>query len=126
RDKEQDSVAVAEMKQFIIDYPESRFQPQAHFMIGDSYYNMQQYDSAYVYYRKILDTYPNSSVVPEALDAIRFTLDALGRGRDAVVRADGGAIPAERRRAEGAAGAGEPEGSSERLAPRCGGLRTLH
>lgn len=87
-EKEMNSLAIAELMPFRQTYPESIFQPQATFTIGDAYYNLEAYDSALVYYMRVLDEYPNSAVVPEALDAVRSTLDLMGRGREAVAVLD--------------------------------------
>ncbi len=87
-EREMDSLAIAELSRFPQSYPESQLLPQVAFTIGDAYYNLEEYDSALVYYRSVLDEYPNSMVVPEALDAVRFTLEALGRGREAVAVID--------------------------------------
>lgn len=88
RENEMDSLAVEELKSFIVDYPESQLLPQAYFTIGDAYYNGQNYDSAYVYYDAVLERFPNSTIVPDAIDQIRFTLEGLGRGREAITRID--------------------------------------
>lgn len=87
-EKERDLDAIAELMPYPRTYPESQFLPQVAFTIGDAYYNLESYDSALVYYRSVLDDYPNSTVVPEALEAVRFTLEALGRGREAVAVID--------------------------------------
>jgi len=83
-----DSLAIDELKRFLVEYPESQLQPQAHFTIGDAYYNRGEFDSAYAYYSAVLDRFPASTIVPDALDQVRFTLEALGRGRDAVAVID--------------------------------------
>lgn len=87
-ERDRDSLAVMELKNFLITFPESELLPQAHFTLGDAYYNMGQYDSAYVWYYSVLERYPNSTVVPEAIDQVRFTLEGLGRGREAVAVID--------------------------------------
>jgi TolA-binding protein len=73
---------------FLEEYPESRLVPQATFMIGDSYYNLGQYDSAFAWYHRVLEQHPSSTVVPEAIDAVRFSLDAMGRGIEAIAVID--------------------------------------
>ncbi|MEO5929777.1 MAG: tetratricopeptide repeat protein [Candidatus Kapaibacterium sp.] len=83
-----DSLAIAEFMAFPDRYPESKLLPQVAFALGDIYYNNESYDSALVYYRRVLDDYPNSTVVPPALDAVRFTLNAMGRGQEAVAIID--------------------------------------
>jgi TolA-binding protein len=87
-EREIDTMAIAELQSFITEYPESRLLPQAHYMIGDSYYNMQQYDSAFAWYYSVLEKYPSSTVVPEAMEAVRFSLGAAGRGREALAVID--------------------------------------
>jgi TolA-binding protein len=88
KEKNRDSLAIAELQSFIAGYRQSELVPQAYFSIGDIYYNVPQYDSALVYYRAVLDSFPNSAIVPEALDAVRFSLEGLGRGREAVAVID--------------------------------------
>lgn len=87
-ERELDTLAIPELEGFIAEYPESRLQPQAHYMIGDSYYNLQQFDSAFVWYYAVLEKYPSSPIVPEAMEAVRFSLTAAGRGREAIAVID--------------------------------------
>ncbi|MBS1911137.1 MAG: tetratricopeptide repeat protein [Bacteroidetes bacterium] len=87
-EKDMDSLAIRELRPFDSTYPNSALRPQVTFTIGDAYYNMEQFDSALVYYRRVLDEYPSSIIVPEALDAVRFTLNALGREGEAVAVID--------------------------------------
>jgi TolA-binding protein len=87
-EKEMDSLAIPELEQFVVDYPDSRLGAQAHFMIGDSWFNLKQYDSAFAWYAAVLEKYPASPIVPEAIDAVRFSLEPLGRGREAIAIID--------------------------------------
>lgn len=87
-EREMDTLAIPELQRFIAEYPESRLQPQAHYMIGDSWYNLQQYDSAFAWYYAVLEKYPSSPIVPEAMEAVRFSLGAAGRGREAIAVID--------------------------------------
>lgn len=88
KEKNRDSLALAEFKSFTRNYRQSELLPQAYFSIGDIYYNIPQYDSALAYYRVVLDSFPNSVIVPEALDAVRYSLEGLGRGGEAVAMID--------------------------------------
>ena len=87
-EREMDTLAIPALKQFIVDYPETMLGAQAHFMVGDSYFNLKEFDSAFTWYYAVLDKYPSSPIVPEAMDAVRFSLEALGRGREAIAVID--------------------------------------
>jgi TolA-binding protein len=87
-EKGMDSLAIAELVPFPAHYQASQYAPEALYIVGSSYYNLEAYDSALVYYRRILDEYPTSAMIPEALDAIKFSLNGLGRGIEAVAIID--------------------------------------
>ena len=53
-----------------------------------SAYNQQQFDSAFTWYNAVLEKYPQSPIVPEAMEAVRFSLGAAGRGREAIAVID--------------------------------------
>lgn len=101
REKGYDSLAMVELQRFVVDYDGSMLMPQVLFTIGDLHYNAAIYDSAYYYYSQILQRHPTSGIIPDALDAVRFSLDAMGRGIEAVdvidefVRRNPDRIPAD-------------------------------
>lgn len=79
-----DSLAIVEMERFVRQYPESDLVPNALFTLGEAWYNLGEYETALGHYQTILNKYPNSTVVPEAIDGLRFALETMGRGREAV------------------------------------------
>lgn len=87
-DRKMDSLAIAELMPFPESYPKSELVPDALLTIGNAYYNLELYDSSLVYYRRILDEHPNSAVIPDAMDAVKFSLNELGRGIEAVAIID--------------------------------------
>lgn len=87
-ERDMDTLAIPALEDFLVEYPDTRLGAQASYMIGDAYFNLKEYDSAYAWYYAVLDKYPSSPIVPEAMDAVRFSLDELGRGREAIAVID--------------------------------------
>ena len=81
---ENDSLAIVELERFVRDYPESDLVPNALFTLGEAWYNLGEYETALGYYRSILDEHANSPIIPEAIEGLRFALEVMGRGREAV------------------------------------------
>ena len=57
-------------------YNTSPIVPIAYYSIGDSYFNMSDYDSAVVYYNKLIEDYPNSQYVLDAVNGIQYSFIA--------------------------------------------------
>ncbi|MBC8146187.1 MAG: tetratricopeptide repeat protein, partial [bacterium] len=87
-ERNMDTLAIPALKEFLVEYPETRLGAQASYMIGDSYFNLKEFDSAFTWYYAVLDKHPSSPIVPEAMDAVRFSLEELGRGREAIAVID--------------------------------------
>ena len=83
-----DSSAIIELERFLREYPESEYQPNALFTLGDAWYNLGEYETALGWYRMVLDNHPNSPVVPDAIEGLRFALESMGRGPEAVAIID--------------------------------------
>lgn len=84
----EDSLAIGELTRFLGKYERSEYRPSAHNLIGDAWYNLGEYDTAIAWYVSVLDTYPNSPVIPESIEGLRFALEAMGRGPEAVAIID--------------------------------------
>ena len=79
-----DSMTIIELEQFLRQYPESEYRPNAFFTLGDAWYNLGEYETALGWYRMVLDQHPNSPVVVDAIEGLRYALESMGRGPEAV------------------------------------------
>lgn len=82
----EDSLAVVELERFVNDYPESEYQANALFLLGDAWYNLGNSETALDYYQAVLDRHANSPIIPEAMAGLRFALESMGRGPEAIER----------------------------------------
>ncbi|MBI5445557.1 MAG: tol-pal system protein YbgF [Deltaproteobacteria bacterium] len=71
------------MLEFLRLYPEAPLAANAHFWIGESYYEQKQYEQAILEYDKVVQKYPKSEKVPSALLKQAFAFDALSDPADA-------------------------------------------
>ncbi|HXG37265.1 MAG TPA: tetratricopeptide repeat protein, partial [Bacteroidota bacterium] len=65
-------------------FPSSELVPRALYSIGDSHYNLQQYAEAEKAYRQVIDRFPQSPLVADALSGIQYCLLAQGKQQEAV------------------------------------------
>lgn len=79
-----DSLAIIELERFLREYKTSENRGRAQVMLGESWYNLGEYETALAWYRRVLDENPESPSVPAALDGIRFSLESMGRGPEAI------------------------------------------
>jgi len=79
-----DSSAIIELERFLREYSESEYRPNALFTLGDAWYNLGEYETALGWYRMVLDNHPSSPVVPDAIEGLRFALESMGRGPEAI------------------------------------------
>lgn len=70
-------------KDFLKDYPNSKFSDNAQYWLGEANYVMQKYELAINEYQALLNTYPNSQKVSHALLKIGYSYAELGNSADA-------------------------------------------
>jgi tol-pal system protein YbgF len=71
------------MLEFLRLYPEAGLAANAHFWIGESYYDQKQYEQAILEYDKVVQKFPKSEKVPSALLKQAFAFDAMSDPADA-------------------------------------------
>ncbi|MEC7641864.1 MAG: outer membrane protein assembly factor BamD [Nitrospinota bacterium] len=59
--------AINRLKSLLATYPKQKFNDEVMFLLAESYYNEQNYREAQLLYNQLLDQYPNSSFIREAL-----------------------------------------------------------
>lgn len=79
-----DSLAIVELERFLQTYERSDNRANAQLMLGESWYNLGYYETALEWYRRVLDENPESPVVPTAMEGVRFSLESMGRGPEAI------------------------------------------
>jgi tol-pal system protein YbgF len=62
--------AIAGFTDFVSRFPMTDFSDDAQFMIGQSYYVMEDYPKGIIEFRKVLDRYPAGDKVPEAMSRL--------------------------------------------------------
>lgn len=70
--------AIVAFQSFIAQYPKSALAPRAQYWIGDSYYNLRDFNSAITQQQKLISSYPDSTSVPDALLNIASSQMELG------------------------------------------------
>ena len=76
--------AILNYKNFLSLSPRSRLTPVIYYSLGDAYFNLGSYDSAIVYYEKILSDHANTSYVFDAVNGIQYCYIARGESDKAV------------------------------------------
>lgn len=59
--------ATESFRQFLGDYPESQYVPNAHYWLGEAHYVQQDYEQALEAFQKVQKQFPDSNKVPDAL-----------------------------------------------------------
>ncbi len=77
--QEQPDAAVADFERAIATRPTSPMAAYAAVGVGDARYNQERYGEAEAAYRLVLDRYPASPAVADALAGLDYTLAAVGR-----------------------------------------------
>ncbi len=67
------SDAITQFKDFLQHYPQSSFDDNAQYWIGEAYYVMRDYDSAANAFRAVGEHYPDSRKAPDALLKLGMT-----------------------------------------------------
>ena len=70
--------AIAGFQGFVGSYPSSTLTPQAHYWIGNSYFNLRDYKSAIASQQKLISQFPASPKVPDAMLNVASCQQGLG------------------------------------------------
>ncbi|RMG90126.1 MAG: tol-pal system protein YbgF [Candidatus Dadabacteria bacterium] len=70
-------------QRFIELYPKTDLTDNAHFWIGESYYDQREFEKAILAYDKVVQEFPRGDKVPSALLKQAFAFDAIGDPVDA-------------------------------------------
>jgi tetratricopeptide (TPR) repeat protein len=62
--------------------------PRVLFSTGDAFFNVKSYDSALVYYQRVIKEYPASPLVADALAGRQYTFQAEGKPQQALAEID--------------------------------------
>jgi tol-pal system protein YbgF len=75
--------AAAAFKQFLTSYPDSQLSDNAQYWLAESYYVTDEFDEALTHFTVVIDDYPRSRKVPDALLKVGYANYELGRWADA-------------------------------------------
>jgi tol-pal system protein YbgF len=70
--------AAVGFKSFIKTYPKSTFQPSANFWAGSAYSQARDFESARDFYNKVISTWPDDALAPDALLGLSNCQQELG------------------------------------------------
>jgi len=70
-------------QQFLVDYPDSNLAGHSQYWLAETYYVGQDYEAALPEFRKVLDRYPASRKIPDAMLKVGYCHDELGDKRGA-------------------------------------------
>jgi len=70
-------------QQFLGDYPDSNLAGHSQYWLAETYYVGQDYEAALPEFRKVVDRYPASRKIPDAMLKIGYCRDELGDKRGA-------------------------------------------
>ncbi len=68
-----------EFQTVIEKYPGTSWAARSQYNIGDAYYNAGEYERAIEAYKKVLDEYPRSEYIIEAINGIQYAQLSAGR-----------------------------------------------
>lgn len=81
-------MAIASFKAFIEAYPTVGYADNAQYWLGEANYAQQRYKDALTEFNKVLDNYPNSSKIPDAMLKIGYSYGEIGDKKQAKVVLD--------------------------------------
>ncbi len=70
---------------YIKAYPDTALTDNAHFWIGESYYDQEQFEQAILQYDKVVQTFPDGDKVSSAILKQAFAFSAIGDNLDAKI-----------------------------------------
>ncbi|UTP72553.1 tol-pal system protein YbgF [Alteromonas sp. LMIT006] len=59
------AAAVPALEAFAVEYPNSRFKPNAHYWLGQIFYNEKSWEKAKLHFATLIEKYPESNKVPD-------------------------------------------------------------
>lgn len=77
--KKQDDQAIPAFQSFIKQYPDSTYQPNANYWLGQLYYKKGKKDDAAYYFAVVAKTYPKSPKAPEAMYKVGLIMQEKGQ-----------------------------------------------
>ena len=77
-----DQAAIA-LKQFMVAFPDSELSDNAQYWLAETHYVSQEYEKALPAFQLVIDRYPESRKIPDALLKIGYCNDELERNADA-------------------------------------------
>jgi tol-pal system protein YbgF len=66
-------------ERFLSEYPDSQLADNGQYWLGETYYVGQDFSAALTEFQKVIDGYPTSRKVPDALLKIGYCQDELGQ-----------------------------------------------
>ena len=75
--------SAASFKQFLIAFPQSQLASNAQYWLAESYYASNQFEQALTDFAGVIENYPTSSKVPDALLKMGYCNYSLERWNDA-------------------------------------------
>ena len=79
----EDYEKAAEIYTQIYKDPSSHFRALALYKLGDMYYNQEMYENAYETYRKIIEEFPSSDLVDDAIEGFLQSAGKIGKDQEA-------------------------------------------
>lgn len=77
--KKQDDQAISAFQAFIKQYPDSTYQPNANYWLGQLYYKKGKKDDAAYYFAIVAKSYPKSPKAPEAMYKVGLIMQEKGQ-----------------------------------------------
>lgn len=81
-------MAIASFKAFIEAYPTVSYADNAQYWLGEANYAQQRYKNALTEFNKVLDNYPKSAKIPDAMLKIGYSYGEIGDKKQAKVVLD--------------------------------------
>jgi len=70
--------ALKEFSTFVIDFPDHKLTPNAHYWIGEAYYDQKMFSKALLAFQRVIDRFPESPKASDALLKAGITYKASG------------------------------------------------
>lgn len=77
------AAAIPALEKFVDDYPQSRFKPNAHYWLGQIFYNVQNWQAAKKHFGTLYTQYPTSNKVADATLKLGIIAKSLSDNKNA-------------------------------------------
>lgn len=77
--KKQNDQAITAFQSFVKQYPDSTYQPNANYWLGQLFYNKGKKDDSAYYFAVVVKNYPNSPKAPEAMYKVGVIMQEKGQ-----------------------------------------------